>query len=789
MKHNNRNRAAVQPGFEFKKTACAIAVVSTLVTGFTLPAYAQTADEEQPQAQVQQKGTLERIEVTARRTVESLQEVPVAVTSVSAADLRSRGITVLTEVQQFSPNTTLQTSRGTNSTLTAFIRGVGQQDPLWGYEPGVGIYIDDVYLARPQGAVLDLLNVQRVEVLRGPQGTLYGKNTIGGAIKYVTKEMSGDAEFNAQATLGSYSQKDLMITGQIPLIEDKLYVGGGYADLNRDGFGEYLISALPDQDRENYNKDLWAARIAVEFRPSDKLFFRLDWDKTEDTSNSKGGFRLLPSILTDAPVPDSVYDSYTSLPTENLVELEGYSFLARYDVSDNLQIKYVGSSREGYSPTNIDFDNTPVDVFDVPAIYSDENTTHELQANYLGETFKVTSGLYYYDGESCGSFDAILGALGRVLGATGLTREVSGCNNSESWAAYSQANIDINDKLSVTVGARYTEETKKAFVNNGLVFANVYPESGWIPNYVRPPGALVPQVLGQDTNNDGVLDAPSEETWSRFTPRIGVDYQLSDDTMIFASFSQGFKSGTYNPRATINEPAVDPEVVDSYEIGMKADLSDTLRTNVTLFNLDHKDRQYISVLPVSSPTDLNQILGNVGQSTARGIEAEITWVARDDLTIDLALGYIKADFEEVISIGPNGQPVDISDAFAISNTPELTANLSVNYGVETSVGYIVFAGTYYYRDDYNIDETANSLLSQDGYGLVNLSATWESVSGNYYGGIHVKNLTDQEYLVGGYQFVSPDGQGGFIPGTGGDNTLIGYYGDPRTIQLTLGYRF
>ena len=808
MKHYNKINTVHNKNV-FKLSATAVAVTAMLVAA---PIHAQEAEETE--AQVTQSGTLERIEVTARRTVESLQEVPVAVTSVSASDLQTRGITVLTEVQQFSPNTTLQTSRGTNSTLTAFIRGVGQQDPLWGYEPGVGIYIDDVYMARPQGAVLDLLNVQRVEVLRGPQGTLYGKNTIGGAIKYVTKEMSGDAEFNAQATVGSYSQADVMLTGQMPLIEDKLYIGGGYANLNRDGFGEFLQSALPNQDRENYNKELWAARIAVEYSPTDKLFFRLDWDKTEDTSNSKGGFRLLPSILTVAPIPDSVYDSYTSLPTDNLVELEGFSFLARYDVSDDLQIKYVASSRESYSPTNIDFDNTAVDIFDVPAIYEDENTTHELQATYLGDGYKVTGGLYYYDGESCGTFDAILGQTGRNLavlgalgipdfagfiGATGLTREVTGCNNSQSIAAYTQASIDLSDKLSLTLGARFTEETKKAFVNNGLVFdgvfVNAYPESDWIPGYVRPTGVfpgnnLVPQVLGQDTNGDGLLDAPSEKTWSRFTPRLGLDYQVSDDMMVFASFSQGFKSGTYNPRAELNEPAVDPEVVDSIEFGIKADLSDTLRTNVTLFNLDHKDRQYVSALPVSSPSDLNQILGNVGQSKSTGVEAEITWVATDALTFDIALGYIDADFDEVISINDNGQPEDISDAFAISNTPEYTANFSANYAMDTDFGYVMFTANYYYRDDYAIDETANSLLNQDGYGLFNLSATWESVSGEYYAGIHLKNLTDEEYLVGGYQFVTVDeATGAFVQGTGGDNTLIGYYGDPRTVQLTVGYRF
>jgi len=149
---------------------------------------------------------------------------------------------------------------------------------------------------------------------------------------------------------------------------------------------------------------------------------KFNWDKTRDTSNAKGGYRLLPSLLTNAPVPDSVYDSYTSLPTSNLVELEGYSLMIRYDYSDAMEFKYIGSSREGYSPTNIDFDNTALDIFDVPAEYKDENSTHELQMNYVGDSVNIVSGLYLYDGESCGNFDAILGFLGRAaFGTPGLT--------------------------------------------------------------------------------------------------------------------------------------------------------------------------------------------------------------------------------------------------------------------------------------------------------------------------------------------------------------------------------
>lgn len=753
-----------------KLSTLAIAVSSALV------AQPLIAAEDDKKAK---DGALERIEVTARKTVESLQEVPVAITSISVTDLAERGIEVLTEIQQFSPNTTLQRSRGTNSTITAFIRGVGQQDPLWGYEAGVGIYVDDVYMARPQGAVLDLLDIERVEVLRGPQGTLYGKNTIGGAIKYVTKEMSGDAEFNVQATVGSYGQKDLKLTGQIPLIEDKLYVGFGVASLNRNGYGEFLSSALDNQDAENYNKDVTAARITLEYHATEDLLLKLDWDKTDDKSNAKGGYRLLPSLLTDAPVPDSVYDSYTSMPTNNKVELDGISFTAKYDVDDNTTLKYVYSSRESYSPTNIDFDNTPLRIFDVPAIYDDEQTTHELQINNVGEDYKVVGGVYLYDGESCGVFDAILDVLGQsAFNTPGLTREVRGCSNAKSQALYVQGTYNIDDQWSVTAGARYTKDKKDSLVRNGLIFDTVYPESGWVDGYVRPDGDLVPVVLDDS------------EEWSKFTPRIGVEYQASNDMLLFASFSQGFKSGTFNPRATTAEPAADPENVDSIEIGLKSEwLDNRLRANVTLFSLDHKDRQYISVLPGKDSTELNQRLGNIGSSTGQGIEAEFTYLATDELVFNASFGFIDSEFEEVLDTNPEtGAIFDKSDTFTISNTPDFTYNLGANYTIESSMGDFIVNASYYYRDDYVLFEES-SLLTQDGYGLLNASITWYDDDTDWSVGLHMKNLTDEEYMVGGYQFVTPLPDGGYAPGLGGDNTLISYYGDPRTVSLTASYQF
>jgi len=759
--------------FNFKKKSVVLLIAAALSSTSTV--FAAESDEEK----AQEESGVQTIIVTARKTEESLQNVPVAITAIDGRDLEESGISVLTEIQQFSPNTTLQSSRGTNSTLTAFIRGVGQEDPLWGYEPGVGIYIDDVYVARPQGAVLDLLDVERIEILRGPQGSLYGKNTIGGAIKYVTKKMSGDKEFGISATIGDYSRTDIKVNGQIPLIEDELYFGFAAATMQRDGYGEFLTSDLANQDRENYNKDVVSGRLTLEYSPSDELFIKLNYDKTTDKSNSKGGYRLLPSLLTDAPVPDSVYDSYTSLPTWNKVETEGYSLTVTYDINNDWSFKSVTAGRESYSPTNIDFDNTSLRIFDVPAFYDDEQFSQEFQLNYDTENMNFVSGLYFFDGDSCGHFDAILEVLGNAIGFPGLTREVKGCNNSNSKAIYAQGSYDFTEQLSMTLGARYTQEEKEATVFNGLVFDTIYPRSGWVPGYVRDDATIDASIV--EVLNDS-------KDWSRFTPRVGLEYQQTDDMMWYASYSQGFKSGLFNPRATTAEPAADPEIVDSYEIGLRSDWGDNLRINTTLFLLDHKDRQFVSVLPGENPGDLDQRLGNIGESEATGAEIEISFAATDSLDFNLALGLIDAEFSNAETFDANGA-IDISDRFAIINTPETTANFSFNYSFQNSIGDFSFSGNYYYRSEYELSVLDN-LLTQDGYGLANLSLNWFSDDGQWQAGLHAKNITDEEYLVGNYTFVTVDpGTGDYIPGLGGDNTLIGYYGDPRTISLTVGYQF
>ena len=306
--------------FGLRASALGFASATALAAG-SAPVFAQeTVAEER-----------DEVIVSARRRDESLKDVPIAVSAFNGDRLDEVGALDLTDIEALAPNVTLETTRGTNSTLSAFIRGVGQQDPVAGFEAGVGLYIDDVYLNRPQAALLDIYDVERIEVLRGPQGTLYGRNTIGGAVKYVTKKLSDDPSASLRLTGGTYGQFDAVGSFSLPVLDDSfigdLKIGGGVAYLTRNGFGDNLNLT----ELENYNKDVLAFRASVEWDPTDQLSIRFAGDWTEDDSDPRQGHRLLPFDFpaggaVEFPVLDNVFDTRSGLNVpEQGVQARGVS--------------------------------------------------------------------------------------------------------------------------------------------------------------------------------------------------------------------------------------------------------------------------------------------------------------------------------------------------------------------------------------------------------------------------------------------------------------------------------
>lgn len=708
---------------------------------------------------------LEEIVVTARRRAENLQDVPVAVSAFNGAELQRQGINDITELQQRLPNTTLQVSRATNSTLTAYIRGIGQQDPLWGFEPGVGIYVDEVYIARPQGAVLDILDVENIEVLRGPQGTLYGKNTIGGALKYQTRQLDNDPGFRIRGRAGSYGQRDIIVSGSTPLVDDKLYIGGGIASLQRDGFGEFRNTG-----DDNYNKDVQSAHLKVEWRPTDDVTVRISGDRTEDESNPRGGYRLTPSLVTGQQPYNDVYDSDTSLSDKNEVTTKGVSAHVAWQLSSELEFKSITSSREGFTYTSIDFDATSVNSFDVPAIYDDEQFTQELQLNYVAGDMSAVGGLYYFNGDACGAFDVILGQFG-------ITAENGGCVETKSYSAYAQVSYDFSPAFSMSIGGRYTTDEKVADVYRYLFLGEKYPEQQATPLLVQS-------------------DFTGNEEWSEFSPHLGAQYRFDDDVMAYASFTSGFKSGGFDMRANqsvnpLAQEPFDPEIVDSFEAGVKSSLWDSrIRLNAAIFYNDYQDMQ-VTVQRAVGATDYASQVVNAGEAKMKGFELETVAALTDSLTLTAVLGYIDAEFVEVSNFDPVlGGVVDVSDEWVISNTPEWNANLALNYRVDIAGWQAEFKGGAVYRDSVHIFELP-SALDEDAYTLINSDIVFSSPDGHWMIGLHGKNLTDEEYRIAGYNFAATfDSSGNLLaPGLGGEDTVTGFYGDPRTLMLSVGYQF
>jgi iron complex outermembrane recepter protein len=383
------------------------------------------------------------IVVTARRREESLQDVPIAISAISGAQLERTGAIDITDVSNTTPNVTLEVSRGTNSTLTAFIRGVGQQDPVAGFEAGVGLYLDDVYLNRPQAAVLDIYHVERIEVLRGPQGTLYGRNTIGGAVKYVTKRLPNRAAFSLRAAYGSYNQADGVVTASVPVGDGTLRLGGAVARLTRDGFGRNLTTG-----QSNYNKNIWAGRLTAEVH-GEGIFARLAGDYTRDRSNTRGGHRLITSLATATPVLANVFDSRGALvaPTQD-VEAYGVSLFLEGKPADWLTVRSITAYRKDDSATPIDFDALPAVDVDVPAFYNNQQTSQELQLLIDKGRFNGLLGFYYLSAKSRTVFDV------RLPGT--VTALTFGQVNTDTAAIFGDFTYDLTDQLSLSAGGRYT---------------------------------------------------------------------------------------------------------------------------------------------------------------------------------------------------------------------------------------------------------------------------------------------------------------------------------------------
>jgi iron complex outermembrane receptor protein len=801
-------------------TGAAVAIFATpaMAQPTAGPANTQTSNNVQTEAQAA-TGSDQSIVVTARRRNELLLNVPVAVTAYSGEQLNRQGALDITDIADTTPNVTLEVSRGTNSTLTPFIRGIGQQDPVAGFEQGVGLYLDDVYFNRPQAAVLNIYDVERIEVLRGPQGTLYGRNTIGGAIKYVTKRIANDGpHFGIRTNLGIYRQADLIVSVSTPLTKG-LLVSAAVARLSNNGFGKNLTSGL-----RNYNKDVVAARGTIELIPSDKIFVRLAVDKTWDDSNPRGGHRLLPNLCTLAtgafacnggqPVLSNVYDTQGGLnDPKQKVRASGASLWGEAELSDWLKFRNITAFRKDVNYTPIDFDALPYPDVDVPAVYKNRQFSEELQLVADKGPLQGVVGFYYLNARAQNIFDVRL-----YTTLPGFTQGTTGDVRTKTWAIFGDLTYDFTPQWSASVGGRYTNDkrhaviTKKNFVNGGQ------PGLGGSFGYGNglPAGTL--------SNFDG------SRTDKAFTPRVSVNFKPTPNHNIYLSYSKGFKGGGFDPRGnTTNAPsqspqdiydfmAFDPEKVDSFELGWKAALFNRrLQLATAIFDAEYKDVQVPGSEACLTQVGTQFVQGfcgittNAGKARMRGAEVEANAriandlaAAGDRLSMAGTVGYLNAKYRQFITNIAGLGPTDVAKYASIQNTPKWTVSGSLDYDTPAWDGRVNLNTTLSYRSTSQQFEFAMPGIDQGGFALWDANVVWRSRGNRFELGLHGKNLTNKKYIAAGYNYINQDpftrqfigrgvlvpvGQPGFDPTLGRTGVLTAFYGNPRQVWLSAAFNF
>ncbi|KGQ20596.1 TonB-dependent receptor [Lysobacter dokdonensis DS-58] len=726
------------------RLAAAVRAWALLAMALPRLAFAQDAAPASSDAKAT-PAELDRVIVTARRREEVLQDVPIAVTSLDGEELKSRAAEDLSALSAATPNLVLYNARAFNSAVTATIRGVGQYDPVWGVEPAVGIYIDDVYLARPQAALLDILDVERIEVLRGPQGTLYGKNTIGGAIKYVTRAPEPYVSGNVVVTAGSYDRLDGKALLNIPFGET-LRSRFAFGRYTRAGYGENLITGEDVSDR-----DATVMRATFDWLPVERVDVRLAWDRYRDRSHVIGAHRLLAAPFPPFTPPDpGRFDVRSDARNQDDTDSEGIALTVDWQFDDEWRFKSVTAHRDGDSFGYIDFDTLPRTIATLNRDFHDEQTSQEFQWQWDHGSTHAVAGLYWSDAEAAGN--------GRVVNGGVFFTETSGAIWTRSGAVYGDVSWDMTAHTTAEVGLRYTHEDKRAAV---------------ITRATDPTFEQTQEFRAYFTDATG---------FQAFSPRIALSWKPTDVAMYYVQATRGFKSGTYNIRAdTVAVPAsalpLQDETATSYELGAKAQWREgRITLDAALFRTDYRDIQLSVLVPVDidGDGDFDDLYGdfrNAGQGTMQGVEFQGAARMGEHMRFVGHIAYLDTRYDEYRSAGPD------ADNARFPNAPDWTGGASA-IGTWPLPGGSTFEarldmshqGTLYPTTD------VNPIVRQPAHTLWNSSLTWRSPRDAWEVALIGQNLSDKVYRTGSF----------WLPFAG---LATAYYGAPRTFALSITYSF
>ncbi|HYC05615.1 MAG TPA: TonB-dependent receptor [Azospirillaceae bacterium] len=740
---------------------------------------------------------VEEVVVTAQRREEQLQNVPIAVTTVSEATLERQQIGNIQALDRIVPNIVMNPNTGTSSASKIFLRGVGEDESFFTADTPVGIYVDDVYIARQTGSMFDLFDVERMEVLRGPQGTLYGRNTSAGAVKLVSRKPSlSEQTFQADLTVGSYNMVGARASGNVPL-GDRAAVQVAAMLRERDGYTRNLVTGKRVNDQ-----DVRGGRISFLGQLSDNLSVLVVGDVVQERSTPGYPVPLVinrvgtVAVPTTDPATGGYFRTFSDIPDpENDLDQQGLSATLEYEVSPELTLKSISALRGMQNNLGLDADGTTESATVTPPLYRGKfhlyqeqdqwQFSQELQGtgNALDGKLNYIAGVFYFREYNDQKTQSVLGIPAINLffnrANTAIADETLG---TSSWAGFGSATYSVTDQLRLTAGLRWTEETKR-FTNYTLLPATGQQQTVCLNplrtgNLAAAPCSEAQLAAGGLTFANG---SNFEASWSEWTPRFVADFQATEDILLYASAAKGFKGGTTSGRDTsgprnFNRIIGDPETNWSYEAGVKADWADNrLRTNVAVFQNEYEGLQ----VGVTSPAGgFDRI--NAGDARIRGLEVEATAVPVEGLELFGSLGLLDGKYKSFTAplatcagFTSNQQFLDLD----LKQTPDWSYRVGFTYAADLGTGGVVTVGGDYAAKDKHYNNLCNSeAIAVRDYEFVNAQVSWESAGGNWLVTGAVKNLTNEKVFNGGFDFA---GSLGFVSA---------YLYPPRMYTVSLRYR-
>ena len=712
-----------------------LSAVTLAVTAAMVPSVSYAQDAEQANDE-----DVEKIMVTARKRTESIYETPTAVSSIGEGLIDDTNVTNLDDVGKYVPNLNISRYGAGNSGHAAvFIRGIGLQDHIITTDPGVGVYLDGVYLGRQMGANMSLPNIQRVEVLRGPQGTLYGRNTLGGAVNIITKAPGSQDLATVAAKVGTRGRlaTDLYVNKDIT---DAFSMSGTASFKQRDGVGTAVN--LEDPEREIGEENEYSGRLAAKYVFNNDFSVTVSADFVEnEAGQSPYTIEFIPGgptefsiddgefyLLDPSLIPNDPDDLGTTVAGIESTSYSGWgaALTAEWRATDNLDVKFIASQRASDYEGGLDDDASPLNLSEFPETGDADQTSLELQFNGAFEQFDFVSGLYYFTEEGTTAsgpwtFSPFNVPNGRLNDGTPVTEVCGFCGGygyfdinqkTTAYAAYTNVSYSLTDKLNVGGGLRYSSDEKEA-------------------------DALFPS-FGERAYREADF---SEVTWD-----VNAGYTLTDDLNMYLAVQKGYQTGGFPPRpfgGAAQFVSFDETTAINYEVGFKGAVGDRVTFMSAFFLTDYTDL----ALPFSDPQaggGFVTIVENAGESRSQGVELELTVDVTDDFVVRSTVGFLDAEItsldEGVIGIGEG-------DAPALS--PRWTVMIAPTYYHEMNDGALVTASVdFSFRDEMQGQSVYNPYETIDARELVGFNVSYEPAAGDWSLSLYGKNVFNEVYDQG-----------------------------------------